>query len=133
MIDNQNGGWTDQITRDFTDQELDDVPDWSVLAYPRLIEGLPDDLVCRPPALMGEVGWLVDGGIVNRDTIAYQERLCLMHQFGIIDLLRGLDPNRSVRIIEIGGGYGGLGYFLGQIFKNIQYVHRYQKPNQISG
>ena len=45
-----------------------------------------------------------------------------MHQFGIIDLLRGLDPNGSVRIIEIGGGYGGLGYFLGQIFKNIQYV-----------
>ena len=31
---NQNGGWTDQIARDFTDQELDDVPDWSVLAFP---------------------------------------------------------------------------------------------------
>ena len=56
---NQNGGWTDQIARDFTDQELDDVPDWSVLSYPRLIEGLPDDLVCRPPARFGEVRWLV--------------------------------------------------------------------------
>ena len=65
---------------------------------------------------------IVDGGIVNRDTIAYQERLCLIHQFGIIDLLRGLDPQKTVRIIEIGGGYGGLGYFLGQIFKNIHYV-----------
>ncbi|SVB13093.1 uncharacterized protein METZ01_LOCUS165947 [marine metagenome] len=119
---NQNGGWTDQIARDFTGQELKEVPDWSVLAYPRLIEGLPDDLVCRPPALMGEVGWLVDGAIVNRDTIAYQERLCLMHQFGIIDLLQGLEPQKTVQIIEIGGGYGGLGYFLGQIFKNIQYV-----------
>ena len=74
------------------------------VGFPRLIEGLPDDLVCRPPARFGEVGWLVGGGVVNRDTIAYQERLCLMHQFGIIDLLRGLDSNGSVRIIEIGGG-----------------------------
>ena len=75
-----------------------------------------------PSCTFGEVGWLVDGAIVNRDTVAYQERLVLMHQFGIIDYLRSLEAQGPVRIIEIGGGYGGLGYFLGQIFENIHYV-----------
>ena len=120
---NQERSWTDQIASEFTDQELESVPDWSVLAFPRLIEGLPDALICRPPARFGEVGWLVDGSIVNRDTIAYQERLLIMHQFGIIDWLRNMESQGPVRIIEIGGGYGGLGYFLGQVFNNIQYVN----------
>lgn len=119
---NQKRSWTDQIAGEFDDEDLREVPNWSVLAFPRLIQGLPNDLICRPRASMGEVGWLVDETIVNPDTIAYQERLVILHQFGIIDLLRNMASQGPVRIIEIGGGYGGLGYFLGQIFENIHYV-----------
>ena len=113
---NKKRSWTDPIANEFSNEDLEGVPDWSVLEFRRLISGLPEALICRPPPLFGEVGWLVEGSIVNRDTIAYQERLKIMQEFGLIDWLRNKEAQGPVRVIEIGGGYGGLGYFLGQIF-----------------
>ncbi len=64
-----------------------------------MAEGCPSSMVYRPENIAGEVGWLVDGVIVNPDTAAYQERLKIM-------VMNGVEP--AERVLEIGGGYGAL-------------------------
>ena len=57
---NQKRSWTGQIAREFTDRELEEVPDWSVLAFPRLIQGLPDGLDAALLRVWGKLGgWLM--------------------------------------------------------------------------
>ena len=34
---------------------------------------------------MGESGWMIDGVIVNYDTIAYWERVAILYQLGLLD------------------------------------------------
>lgn len=110
--------WTDQIVGNIPTSVLQSVPDWSIPAFVEITRELPTDYVCRPPLKLGEVGWMVNGGVVNRDIIAYQERVALLYHSGIIDELR---RRKDVRIIEIGGGYGGLAYFLKRIIPDAHY------------
>lgn len=107
--------WTDMIGDAFPG----DWPDWSIPAYRHYCRGLPADLIARPPLVAGEVGFKVDGACVNRDVVAYQERLFLLHWSGILDRLRRIE---RPRILEIGGGYGALAYFLTRALPDADYV-----------
>ncbi len=98
-------------------------PDEAVMQYVAMAGALPAELNAAPPRKFGEIGWLMDDVIVNRDTYGYLERLCLMHENGLIDLLRErLAERGSLRIIEIGAGYGGLAYQLMGLFENLRYA-----------
>jgi hypothetical protein len=74
----------------------------------------------RPPRMLGEVGWDVDGVVVSHDTCAYQERVCLLRDAGVLGRLEQL--GRPPRIIEIGGGYGALANALLAILPDASYV-----------
>ena len=88
-----------------------------------LIEGIPDRFVFRPPALLGEVGHTVDGGIVNHDVNAYQERINILHHCGILAMVeRRLNAGQQVRICEIGGGYGALCHWFMKTFPALRYT-----------
>ena len=91
--------------------------------YVRVSNALPEPLRITPPRRFGEIGWLWDGKIINSDTVSYLERLCLMEENGVLDWLNKRQrDNGTINIVEIGGGYGGLAYFLSLIFgENLQY------------
>ncbi len=87
------------------------------------IAGLPPKFVFRPPALLGEIGHLVDGIIVNHDTSAYQERINILFESGLAGWVQGrLDAGRDVRICEIGGGYGALCHWFRKTFPQASYT-----------
>jgi hypothetical protein len=87
-------------------------------AWLAITSGIPSPYLMRPPAICGQHGLLVDDVIVNLDTIAYQERISLLHDAGILDRLRGT----GARILEIGGGYGALACALHGMLSPSQYV-----------
>jgi putative sugar O-methyltransferase len=92
-------------------------PDQAVFDYVAVAGALPIELRAAPPRKFGEIGWLIDGAIVNDDAYAYLERLCLMHENGLLDHLRARqEANGVLRIVEIGGGFGGLAYYLMKLF-----------------
>ena len=92
-------------------------PDQAVFDYVAVAGALPEELRAAPPRKFGEIGWLIEGAIVNDDTYAYLERLCLMHENGLIDHLRERQAaNGALRIVEIGGGFGGLAFYLMRLF-----------------
>jgi hypothetical protein len=79
----------------------------------RLTERMPAELLFRPPRRFGEIGHDVDGVIVNHDTVAYQERLNLLHKAGVLD---------RRRILEIGAGYGALASWFLDTFPGCHYT-----------
>lgn len=94
-------------------------PDWSVPAFKEYVKGLEPQYIFSPPLIMGEVGFNVAGYCVNRDVVAYQERINLLRDFGVFDHLRS---KRAPLILEIGGGYGALAHFMKQRFPRAIYV-----------
>jgi hypothetical protein len=110
--------WTDVIGQDVEPEFMEGAPDWAVGAFRRLSRDLPSHLIPKPQAKLGEVGWLVDGTLVNRDVVAYLERVALMHGCGLLDELA---TRKKVRILEIGGGYGGLAQHLSKVLPNAEY------------
>jgi hypothetical protein len=96
-----------------------DWPDWSIPVFLMYRTAMPADVVVTPPLVAGEVGFNVFGSCVNRDVVAYLDRIKLMAEAGIIDRLRRLE---RPRILEIGGGYGGLAWFLTRILPRASYV-----------
>lgn len=93
--------------------------DWAIQAFFLYRELMSPAVLVTPPLVAGEVGFNIFGCCVNRDGIAYMDRVKLMSEAGIIDRLRRLD---RPRILEIGGGYGGLAYFLTRILPRASYV-----------
>jgi hypothetical protein len=118
LTDTPIWSWTDEIGGAIPDAYLRDTPDWSVAAFLEATADLAPNQVCVPPQRLGETGWRVNGGIVNRDVMAYQERMNLLDAFGLLTELAGRE---QVRILEIGGGYGGLAYFLKQALPKAEY------------
>jgi hypothetical protein len=84
-------------------------PETEFERYLELISDIPEELIARPPRMLGEVGWEVDGNIFNADVVAYQERLTLLYKSGLINMLK---QRENVKILDIGSGYGGLAYFI---------------------
>ena len=57
------------------------------------------------------------------DTYTYLERLAALHDCGLIDRLREIaNSGRTPLIVEIGGGYGGLSYYLSQLVPQARIV-----------
>jgi hypothetical protein len=87
-----------------------------------MVKSLPERYVFKPPSMLGECGYSVNGTIVNRDTNGYQERINLIFESGIGNYLDSLLSQRNeVRILEIGGGYGALAYWFKQAFPKASY------------
>jgi len=86
--------------------------------YHKLTDGLPSEMIARPPRMLGEIGWELNGGIVNKDVLTYQRLITSLYFSGALDYLQSKD---SLRILEIGGGYGGLASFLWKILKPSSY------------
>ncbi len=93
--------------------------DWSVAGFKMLTRQQQPPYICSPPLVMGEVGFLVNGHCVNRDVVAYQERINIMRSAGLFEPLL---HKKSPVVLEIGGGYGALAYFIKQILPNSTYV-----------
>jgi putative sugar O-methyltransferase len=88
----------------------------------RLRGELPEYLRIGPPAKFGEVGWLVDGVIVNQDTAVYWERLAVLYRAGFLDRDADRRLKSGSRILEIGAGYGGLAYYIQRAVPGVQYT-----------
>lgn len=87
-----------------------------------MVKSLPDRYVFKPPSMLGECGYSVNGTIVNRDTNGYQERINLIFESGLGNYLDSLLEQRNeIRILEIGGGYGALAYWFKQAFPKASY------------
>jgi hypothetical protein len=91
-------------------------PDQWVNLWVEFTKIIPPALRFSPPVMLGEIGWLIDGIVVNHDTYVYQERLNILYEAGIIDWLQRL--GRPPRILEIGGGYGALAFMLRRVFSS---------------
>ena len=79
--------------------------------------------IFNPPKKFGECGHLVNGVIVNHDTITYQERINILEEGGVLQHLREiLKKKGKLKILEIGGGYGALGFWFQSSFPKIQYT-----------
>ena len=79
--------------------------------------------VFAPPPICGEVGWDYAGIIVNHDTLAYQERVTLLHHFGVFKFLDQIIAKRGfARVLEIGGGYGALGCHIKRVRPQVAYT-----------
>ncbi len=80
-----------------------------VALWRHMTQGIPRRFVFSPPRLLGEVGHDVDGVVVNSDTCTFQDRVNLIYASGIAEWIdRTIEANGTVRICEIGGGYGAL-------------------------
>lgn len=86
--------------------------------YLKLVDGIPSDCVVEAPDLLAETGWKTSGGLVNSDVIAIQGHVSSLHRAGIIDKFR---DKRDLRVLEIGGGYGGLALALKRIWPQASY------------
>jgi hypothetical protein len=96
-----------------------DWADWEIPVFQLYREQMPAELLITPPLVAGEVGFDVFGYCVNRDVVAYLDRIKLMAEAGIIARLRQLE---RPRILEIGGGYGGLAWFLTRVVPRASYT-----------
>jgi hypothetical protein len=109
--------WTDALAEVF--DPGGDAPDWCIPAFRAYAKGLAGRDIFQPPLIMGETGWRAGGYLVNRDVVAYQERINLMREFG---LLERLEAKRAPLVVEIGGGYGALAWYLKTRFPAATYV-----------
>jgi hypothetical protein len=85
-------------------------------------QGFDSQLIYSPPKMLGEVGWEINGVVVNHDTYVYQERINLLRESGILAWLRKKQKRDQTKILEIGGGYGALASFLQPISKSQYFI-----------
>ena len=81
--------------------------------------GLPDELIVRPPNMCAELGWQVNGGIASWDTLIDQFYIGQLYFSGALDYLK---KRKSISILEIGGGYGGFAAILKKVLTPQNYV-----------
>ena len=88
-----------------------------------LVRDLPKWCVFAPPLRFGEIGELVNGVVVNFDTLSYQERITLLHDSGLLAHCEDtVHRTGEIRILEIGSGYGALAYWFKQAFPRCSYT-----------
>lgn len=60
---------------------------------------------------------------MNFETLRYQFNIATLWELGIIDFLKEIIAKRgSATIIEIGGGYGAMAYFIRKILPQVKYI-----------
>lgn len=98
------------------------MPEGLLALFTALWERIPGYLHLSPPLRFGEVGWLVRGVLLNLDTVAYWERLVLLYEAGLLDRGCPTGLKAGSRVLEIGGGYGGLAWYLQEAIPNLRYT-----------
>ena len=105
-------------------------PSPEVDAYVEMVAHLPEILHITPPNVFGEVGWIVNGKIVNPDATIHLERIALLAESGKLWELRNRTleltaarkrPWARPRVLEIGAGYGGLAHHLMTLVPQARY------------
>ncbi|MCP5157909.1 MAG: putative sugar O-methyltransferase [Gammaproteobacteria bacterium] len=94
--------------------------DNSINLYQSIIKKLPTEFHLGAPRYFGEIGWDINGQLVNNDTCVYLERISLLYEAGLIYKLKEI---KNPVVVEIGGGYGGLAYYIKKIIPNVQFVN----------
>jgi hypothetical protein len=111
-------GYTDGVIAEALSRNLPFVEAWQ-----RQVAGLPERMIFRPPRRFGEIGHEVQGVIVNYDTWAYQQRIKLLIDSGIVAYLDARLADRGkLRVLEIGGGYGALATWFADAFPGLSYT-----------
>lgn len=89
--------------------------------YAAAVQGVPAHYRISPPAVMGEVGILVDGVIVNLDTIHYQTSVNGLLKSGLVERLgQRVGQGKRVRLMEIGAGFGALMFHILHLLPGMQ-------------
>jgi hypothetical protein len=88
--------------------------------YLRLRALTPRRLRFSAPAMCGEAGWKIDGGLVNVDVALAQERVQFMHFSGALDWLDA--QPQPISIVEIGAGCGLMALALLRAYPKCRYV-----------
>lgn len=83
---------------------------------------LPRWMRVPTPRRFGEMGWTDGELLLSHDVFAYLERVILMYESGVLHELRRRAEQRPIRILEIGGGYGGLAHYIKRLIPNSRYV-----------
>jgi len=99
--------------------EHNPVPAKLVARYLHHTNGLPDNLIVRPPDMCAELGWQVNGGISNWDTLIDQIYVGQLYFSGALEYLKKRKP---LTVLEIGGGYGSFATILQKILAPSSYV-----------
>jgi len=109
----------DATTRDRLDKQNGP----QLALWRHITQGIPRRFIFSPARLLGKVGHDADGVLVNSDTSTYQERVNLIYASGIADWIdRVIEATGTVRICEIGGGYGALCSWFKQAFPEATYT-----------
>ncbi len=98
------------------------LPDEGTSRFLELAPKLPPELGMSLPAKFGEMGWLANGQIINYDSYCYLQRIALLHESNLLQFLANRPKGRPPRILEIGGGFGGLAYHLSRILPTADYT-----------
>jgi putative sugar O-methyltransferase len=72
--------------------------------------------------LLGGFGHEINGQLVNKDTLKFYEQLIAMSIGGLLPLDRQVNQAEKKLILELGSGWGGLGYQIKTLFDNVTYV-----------
>ena len=99
--------------------EHNPVPANLIARYLHHTNGLPDELIVRPPNMCAELGWQVNGGISNWDTLIDQIYVGQLYFSGALEYLK---KRKSLTVLEIGGGYGSFATVLKKILAPSSYV-----------
>lgn len=103
-------------------QHVERLHDGSVRFFEALRRELPAKYVVKVPRMMGEVGWDVDGHVVNWDVAAYQESVAVLERAGVLAWLeKRIAAGETISVLEIGSGYGGFAYFFTEILPGTGY------------
>ncbi len=88
------------------------------------LHNVPSRFVVRTPRMFGEIGIDVGGVLVNADVILCQSRINAMLSAGVLAKLeRDIARRGRARVLEVGSGYGNLGYALKAILgDNLEYI-----------
>ena len=98
-------------------------PDHAAIARCAQIRSeIPPYLHIGPPAKFGEVGWIVDGVLVNHNTAAYWERMAMLYRAGLLDHSAGNCLRPGARVLEIGAGYGALAWYIQEAAPGVRYT-----------
>jgi hypothetical protein len=93
-------------------------PDESVDKFLNILKYLPKEYHFSFPLKFGEIGWVINDMLINKDAYMYLERICLLYECGILERLKKLSETKIINILEIGSGFGGLAYFIKKIIPN---------------
>jgi hypothetical protein len=80
-----------------------------VRRYQQITAFMPREYRMSMPKVFGERGESPDfdpQGLINHDAYAYQERINLLYESGVLGWLQS--QTKGVTLLEIGGGFGGL-------------------------